>query len=451
MKHKKLFISLTAVAAVIVFLGIFLLIWFVGDSYKDFKRFKQEFAIEGLDEGAVPQGMTTYYSTYPDGDENGVDDKGNKLKQQYFLVSSYMKDNSPSRIYVSGEKTGYIGYVTMRNEDDSLHYGHVGGIATNGAYLWVGYNDSVLVARASTEKGEDGKALYENILREIINKAWVNKNGEAEETQSIKFTASFKANCNASFIGYFDDARYSDTSYDRLYVGEFYRDGNNDNYKTSASHHLKTPNGYKNSAFMYEYNVDRTSASTNPYGLTRLDSANTNEKISDNVPKIQKIFSIPEKIQGVAFSGRKGSSTTSSDTDAMIVLSQSYGLANSHLLCFDWKLINETANRVYYRTVSGGNSFEYEGVYKTSASGKQTPYTDSGLYVYYLDMNDGNMFVNDYSIPSMSEAMCTVTKEGSTNADAVRRIYVLFESGSKKYNMFTRESIKNVYSFEPTK
>ena len=36
MKHKKLFVSLTAVLTVAVFLAIFLMIWFFGDRYKDF-------------------------------------------------------------------------------------------------------------------------------------------------------------------------------------------------------------------------------------------------------------------------------------------------------------------------------------------------------------------------------------------------------------------------------
>ena len=440
MKHKKLFISLTAIGAVVLFLGIFLLMWYFGDSYKDFKRFRKEFAIEGLDDGAVPQGMTSYYSVYTDGE---LDDKGQPVnkKQNYFLVSSYMNNGSASRIYVTGETTGYVGYVTLQNEDGSYHTGHVGGIATNGAYLWVGYDDSVLVATAS-----EG---HENILREIIAKAQINKSGEAEEIQSVKFTASFKANCKASFIGYFDDSRYTDTTYDRLYVGEFYRKGN---YETASSHRLETPNGYKNTAFMYEYNVDRTSSKSNPYGLTRIKSDEESNTVSVNVPKIQKIFSLPEKIQGIAFSGRKGSSTTSSETDSMMVLSQSYGLSNSHLLCFDWKVMNETANRKKYNSLLDKNNFAYEGVYRMKGdTATNSLYDDPGLYVYYVDMNNEKMFVNDYSVPCMSEAMCIVTKEGSQNADAVRRIYVLFESGSKKYSLFTRERIKNVYSFEPTK
>ncbi len=245
MKRKKLFISLTAVCAVLVFLGIFVLMWYVGDSYKDFKKFSKEFAIEGLDDGAVPQGMTAYPSNYVyDVDETGKE----KVKpQQYFLVSSYMSDGSASRIYVTVQLTDdknkvtgyrYIGFVTLENEDGTPHLGHVGGIATNGAFLWVGHDDNVLVATASSKD-------YENILREIILKAQINLSGEAEEIQSVKFTSSFKANCNASFMVYFDDARYTDITYDRLYVGEFYRKGN---YETDKSHRIETPNGYKNSS-----------------------------------------------------------------------------------------------------------------------------------------------------------------------------------------------------------
>ena len=49
--------------------------------------------------------------------------------------------------------------------------------------------------------------------------------------------------------------------------------------------------------------------------------------------------------------------------------------------------------------------------------------------------------LNDYSIPSMSEGLCTL--EG--------RVYVLFESGAKKYSPFVRQVLKNVYSFIPRK
>ena len=379
-------------------------------NYKDTDMLKREFAIENLDDGAVPQGITAYYSDYTDGENIAV-------KQQYFLISAYMDDGSASRIYVTGETSGYIGYVTLQNEDGSAHTGQTGGIATNGAYLWVGHGDSVLVATAS-----EG---YENVLKEIIAKALINESDKEEDKQSVKFTASFKANCKASFIGYFDDARYTDTTYDRLYVGEFYRSGDTDS-----------------KPYMYEYNVDRTSK-PNPYGLVRIDNTDMDKTISDNVPKIQKIFSIPEKIQGVTFSGRRGG-TILSDSNAMLVLSQSNGLSASHLLCFDWKAVNETANRKLYRSVSGGNSFEYKEVYRTNGD-KKTPYTDSGLYVYYLNEKTT---VKSYTMPPMSEAMCTVTKTGAT-AEEIKKIYVLFNSGLYKYNSLIGNGLNGVYSIFP--
>ena len=441
MKRKKLFISITAVAAVLLFLGIFILIWFVGDTYKDFERFRKEFAIEGLDDGAVPQGLGAYYGQY----QYSVDDKNNPLKktQQYFLTSAYMTDGSASRVYVSymrnevrdGKEvqvTGNIGYVTLVNVDGTPHTGHVGGIATNGSKLWVTYGDSVLVAKASEEYKND------NILAEIADKAAKNsENDGSEEILSIQFTASFKANCNAAYLYYYHDPRYTTSSYDRLYVGEFYRKGN---YETEKSHHLKAPSGYKNTSFMYEYRVD--SNTSNEYGLHLIDSNNNDKTLSENVPKIQKIYSLPEKIQGVAFSKRSGYGST----DGIMVLSQSYGLSNSHLLCFDWSKMHAKSTK-YTSLSEGGVSFEYKDVYRVNGDNK-TPYSDSDLLVYFADSNNRSMFLKDFSIPSMSEGMCNITLQGSSNPTQ-NRIYVVFESGSKKYNLFTRKSIKHVYSFIP--
>ena len=196
---------------------------------------------------------------------------------------------------------------------------------------------------------------------------------------------------------------------------------------------------------MYEYNVDGNN-SQNPYGLTRLVSNSEDDKTiteENNVPKIQKIFSLPEKIQGIAFSGRTGYSTN----DGLLVLSQSYGLSNSHLLCFDWGKINQSTNRTQY-TKLFDYSFTYKDVY-IKVGDKQSPYSDNSLYVYYVDKRSKDTLVKDYSVPSMSEGMCVVTPYGSNNV-ASTRVYVLFESGCKKYNLFTRESIKHVYSFIPS-
>ena len=216
-------------------------------------------------------------------------------------------------------------------------------------------------------------------------------------------------------------------------MGEFYRAGN---YETDKTHRLKTPNGYQNTAFMYEYSVNTSSK----FGLTTLG---TNDNVSgDNVvPKINYIFSLPERVQGVAWSDR----TTYSANNGTLVLSQSYGLSNSHLLCFDYASLTATAKRKKYTEVSENNySFAYEGV-KTNDG---TQFTNASLYVYFVDKNDGEAFLNDYSIPSMSEGMCSVT--GFQSGSGVsKKIYVLFESAGKKYSAFTRTRLKNVYSFTP--
>lgn len=395
MKHKKLIISLTAVCSFILVIAIFLMVWFFGDRYKDFdENFTKEFAIAGLKDGAVPQGMGNCPAEYV---EESV---GTPIKktQQYFFVTAYMVDGSPSRIYVTGESTGYVGYVTMKNVDGSDYTGHCGGIATNGSFLWVTGESTVYVAKASSSD-------YSNIANELITKAQL---ASGDENKYVKFTSTFKANCGADFCYYYDNPDYTSVTYDRLYVGEFYRKSK---WETDASHRMTTPNGYNNTALVYEYNV----SSSEPYGLTVLSESN----ISDKVPKIQKAISIPEKIQGFARVGNT------------FVLSQSYGLANSHILAFDWKKTIDSANSKSFSDLTGKN-FPYEGITTTNG----TPYTVKDLKVYFADCNNEELLLRDYEIPSMSEGLCT----------AGNKVYVLFESAGKKYKTYVREQVKNVYS-----
>lgn len=414
MKHKKLFITFTVIFSVLVALTIFFMIWFWGDRYDDFKDFRSESAIPGLNDGACPQGITNYRVTNT---ITKTDSDGNKTeikKQDYFFISAYFK-NGPSRIYVIGSESGEIGYVTLLNTDGSDHIGHVGGIATNGRYLWVGSDDTVYVARY-------GKTNSDNVALDIIEKA--------EKHGSVKFTNSFKANCGAAFLYYYDadqnGAAGTPSASDYLYVGEFYRAGN---YDTNEKHHLTTKNGETNRAFAYEYRVSNSTSddSVEAYGLYPSDGIGENKL---KVPKIQKIFSLPNEIQGFA------------RTQSGIVLSQSYGLKNSHILYYklSWSSLNDNSNRERYTSIDkkGFNEgFYYEGA-TFSTSSAQYRDTSTSLYVYYLDSES---MLNDYSIPSMSEGLCTL--EG--------RVYVLFESGAKKYSPFVRQVLKNVYSFIPRK
>ncbi len=406
MKHKRLIISLTAVFTVIAALFVFLMVWFFGDKYEDFEDFQKEFAIPGLKEGALPQGMGNCTGSYEIENSDGTT---TKKTQEYFFISAYMKDGSASRIYVTGSDTGYVGYVTMKNVDGSEYKGHCGGIATNGTTLWVTGESTVYVAKASSG--------YDTIAQEIINRAsgvkvTVDKDGEKVETvpeKQITFTKTFNANCGADFCYYYDAPN---SSADRLYIGEFYRKGN---YETDKNHRVTTPEGYDNTAFAYEYNTD--TSTSNPYGLTRISDSSLSDE--NKVPRIYKIVSLPEKIQGFARVGNT------------LALSQSYGLANSHILLFNWNKIFTTDNSKTYKELTNVN-FEYAGVKRDTG----VQYTVTDLRVYYADLNNDEIFLRDYEIPSMSEGLCT-------NGN---KVYVLNESAGKKYKLFVRERIKDVYS-----
>ena len=431
MKHKKLFVTAIVVFSIVVFLAIFITLWFWGDSYPDFNggdfdtvkmQSGKALDIPGLDDGAVPQGITNYTYT---GDNEDIE------KQEYFFISAYMK-KGPSRIYVTS-RSGYIGYVTLKNENGTDYYGHAGGIATNCnstdtngnksrvtyGTLWVVSDGTVYCAKASAEFLKDNK--NKNIADEILFKAKVNKGDK-----SIQFTSSFNAYNGASFCYYYDEP--GSTTYDRLYVGEFYRKGD-DRYSTAKNHHVTTLSGNKQYAFVNEYQTNTTSS--NIYGITTLSDScikvtdeNGNEEYQETaIPKIQKIISIPEKIQGFARTA-----------SGQLVLSQSYGLPNSHLYYYDWREVaKETStNRTYYSKLADSN-FEYEGVYRWKT---KVNYTDSTLYVYFADASRAK---RDYSVPAMAEGMCV-------NGD---KIYLLFESGCYKYKAFVRQQIRDIYFFTP--
>lgn len=420
MKHKKLIITAIVIFSLAVFLSIFITLWFWGDSYPDFSsgdfntvktRSGEALDIPGLEDGAVPQGIANY--TYVDTDEEIT-------KQEYFFISVYMK-KGPSRLYVTGARTGYVGYVTLKNKDGTDYYGHAGGVATNcnnsdndgnktrvaNGTLWVVSDGTVYCAKSSEEYAD---AKY-NIAEEVILKA-----KKTEGDKSVKFTASFKAYNEASFCFFYDNGT-SSTSEDKLYVGEFYRAGD-DRYSTAKNHHVKTLSGNKQYAFVYEYTSNTTSS--NEYGLSKLSDTDVPDE--NNVPKIDKIISIPDKIQGFARTA-----------SGQLVLSESYGLPNSHLYYYDWSVIleNTSTNRASFSTLTGSN-FEYEGVYRKSG----VKYTDSTLYVYFADKSRA---LRDYEVPCMAEGMCV-------NGD---KIYVLFESGCYKYKAFVRQQIRDIYFFTP--
>ena len=399
-----------AVFTVVVAIFIFVLIWFWGDRYPDFNDFKAEIKIPGLKDGAAPQGLASHNFYVPD--EDGEFTNTDK-RQDYYFISAYFK-NKPSRIYVVGKDTGYIGYVSLKDTDGNDFMGHCGGIAINSNTLWV--------ASGSEEAGKGNVFVYKeegysNVVSSVISKAM--------EKGEIQFTTSFAANCNASFLCYYraNPNQISADWQDRLYVGEFYRSGN---YETDKRHRVTTIAGDKNTAFVYEYDV--STDSSNEYGLERITKDNNANDLptESKVPRIQNIYSITKEIQGMALT-----------KDGKLVLSQSYGLKNSVLYYHDWNKVTDNKNKKSYTSLVGHN-FQYEDV-KTD-SGKALTVKD--LQVYFVDKST---LVDKFSIPSMSEGLCVTYENG------VERVNVLFESGAKKYKTFVRQILKEVYSFVPRK
>lgn len=147
---------------------------------------------------------------------------------------------------------------------------------------------------------------------------------------------------------------------DTLLVGEFYYPGD---YETPDEHHILTADGTENPAIMYAYALDGGA----PFGVA---------------PAAERVYSIPGMIQGVCTAGA-----------GRLVLSQSYGLATSHLLAYD---MTELAA---------------EGTF--AADGEEVP-------LYCLD---GRSLVEDVEAPPMAEGIESF--EG--------RVYVSDESASNKY------------------
>ncbi|MCD8040312.1 MAG: hypothetical protein LUF82_02220 [Clostridia bacterium] len=245
-KHLKLCVALIVVAAILMSLAAFLIYWFCGDRYEDFEDFNKEFAIPGLDEGFIPQGMGNYTNSDSSSSSDTV-----------FLVSGYMNKGGASRIYVieGGES---IGYVTVMLDEETTYEGHASGVATDGMRVWL-CSDGTVYAMA-----------YDDVV------------AAAAENGTVTITGSFDAYNEASFC-------YYDGTY--FYVGEFYREGN---YETDEIHHITTDAGDENKAV-----IMRFTAST---------SATSTTGVSSTTPG--RAYSITGLIQGMAITSGSSSSTT---------------------------------------------------------------------------------------------------------------------------------------------
>lgn len=207
--------------ALIICVGLF--VWskiHYHDFYKDAQR---SFSIPGLSSGFIPQGF--------DYEEN----------EKVYLISGYMKDHSQSsRIYAVHED-GSVTFSQLLDQDGNAYTGHCGGVAINGAFLYVSSEDELSVFA----------------LEDILNGIQAKQLGSVEIGERVSF-CTFEN-------GY-------------LLTGAFYRAGS---YETPAHHHVTTPAGDENPALIWIYKAD----ASQPFGLCAEPVA---------------AISVREQVQGVA-------------------------------------------------------------------------------------------------------------------------------------------------------
>lgn len=212
-----------------------------------FSSAQPAFSIPGLSEGFVPQGLEAC-------------GKGD------FLLSGYIADTGSARIYyVSADGTSRS--IRVCDETGTTLVSHAGGICTNGpfAYLAGGKGKCYVLSSADLY---DPLSTQAGIL------------GTLETDNAASFCCMDGGN---------------------LLVGE-YEFGR---FKTSASHHIVTPAGDKNTAVVLSYPLN----GNQPFGIS---------------PKPNAAYSIPERVQGMSFTD-----------DGRTVLSASSFQSSSRLLLYD--------------------------------------------------------------------------------------------------------------------
>lgn len=255
-------------------------------------------------------------------------------EQGLYLQCGYMSDGtSASRIYLVDAKTQTEKSVLLQTEAGQAYLGHTGGIAVSGDTVWL----------ANDGEGEDN-CVWVLSLETLCS---------AADGGSVTVQTRFYPECRAAYC-------YADDEY--FWVGEFYRDPN---YLTEESHTMTITGSEENHAFICAYPLD----TQNELG------------ISSETP--QMILSVTGLVQGFTRTGT-----------GSLVLSASYGLANSHLYIYE-NVLEREADAVF------------------SVNDTQVP-------VWYLD---SEALTKTVTLPPMSEDLQYV--DG--------RIAIMYESASAKY------------------
>lgn len=222
----KSYIIIAIVLASLILLGtVFGIKWYYGDNNDYFYEYTtEEFEIPGLDEYFVPQGMAY--------DSNAG----------AFLISGYMSNGDYSRMYMVYDN-GDVLYFHI-SCDGQVMNGHLGGVATNGTYFWVPYNNGLCRL--------DCQQLLTVSCGDIV---------EAIDNVTLHNRGDFVT----------VDGNY-------IWMGEFYFFS----HPTDENNHFATPNGDYHYAVSYCYEIDNDS----DYGLastTPVKALSTTDKVQGMV------------------------------------------------------------------------------------------------------------------------------------------------------------------------
>jgi hypothetical protein len=156
--------------------------------------------IPGLQQGAVPQGITF------------------SKKHGLIFITHYFDTHRPSAVSVTGYPGGKtFGTFALMASETSYHYGHVGGVAADDRFIWVSSQNM----------------LYQYNIADL-------KNAPSGNLVPVR---SFETETRASFVTYYNQ---------NVFVGEF---AYGDRYRTKASHHTTDNVGIDQYAWICGYDT----------------------------------------------------------------------------------------------------------------------------------------------------------------------------------------------------
>lgn len=180
---------------------IFILCYYFTAGRLDLSKASFEFDIFGLADGFVPQGIC--YSE----------------KLDAFLISGYMSDKKPSRVYcVDANNRSSSKFVTFKRTDNVSYFGHAGGISACGNF---GYISS------------EGK-VFAFSLFDLKNTA---------SGGVVKFAFEQKTQNGADFCF---------CTKNMIYVGEFFKMSK---FKTDLAHHIFVDDKVQNHSIVFGFEI----------------------------------------------------------------------------------------------------------------------------------------------------------------------------------------------------